>query len=91
MLTQRFIRARRYGPPVDLWAAGLVLAQLFSVTPLIAGATDVDQLYRVLALLGTPTEDTWPGDAPPPHTSRLLLSIVRTSHATDALRSSTHT
>lgn len=29
--------------------------------PLFAGDSELDQLYRIFRILGTPNEDTWPG------------------------------
>lgn len=29
--------------------------------PLFAGDSDIDQLYRIFRVLGTPNEQTWPG------------------------------
>ncbi|KAL6751544.1 kinase-like domain-containing protein [Haematococcus lacustris] len=51
--------ARAYGPAVDLWAVGAILAELLGLSPLIPGENDIDQLGRTLRLLG-PIEDAWP-------------------------------
>jgi cell cycle related kinase len=51
--------ASAYGPAVDMWAAGLVLAELFSGRPLCAGGCDLEQLGAVVALRGSP-EGAWP-------------------------------
>lgn len=50
----------RYGPAVDVWAAGCVIAELFELSPLAMGASDIDQVVRVMQVLGTPTDDMWP-------------------------------
>ena len=52
--------ARRYGAGVDIWACGCVLAQLFTISPLLPGDCDIGQLLRVIEFLGSPTEATWP-------------------------------
>lgn len=49
-----------YGPPVDLWAAGSILGELIHHAPLMPGKTEPEQISLIFALLGTPTEDTWP-------------------------------
>eukprot|EP00282_Hemiselmis_andersenii_P001106 CAMPEP_0114133482 /NCGR_PEP_ID=MMETSP0043_2-20121206/13653_1 /TAXON_ID=464988 /ORGANISM="Hemiselmis andersenii, Strain CCMP644" /LENGTH=287 /DNA_ID=CAMNT_0001227069 /DNA_START=25 /DNA_END=885 /DNA_ORIENTATION=- len=54
--------AREYTSAVDVWACGLILAELLTNTPLLPGETDIDQLQRVLALRGTP--DVWAADWP---------------------------
>eukprot|EP00736_Rhodelphis_marinus_P002595 Rmarinus@m.24762 len=53
--------ARKYDTGVDVWAAGCIFAELLNHAPLFAGENDIDQLYRVLKTMGTPTEQTWPG------------------------------
>mmetsp|Transcript_22363 Transcript_22363/g.26937 ORF Transcript_22363/g.26937 Transcript_22363/m.26937 type:complete len:361 (+) Transcript_22363:883-1965(+) len=52
--------ARKYGPGVDLWAAGVIFGELLGKSPLIPGDNDIDQLYCVIKLLGTPKEENWP-------------------------------
>jgi serine/threonine protein kinase len=39
--------ATSYGPAVDMWAAGCVLAELMLRRPWFAGSCDVDQLDRI--------------------------------------------
>lgn len=46
----------------DIWSAGCVLAELLTLRgPLFPGRSVLDQLGRVFQVLGTPTEETWPG------------------------------
>ena len=52
--------ATRYGPAIDVWAAGLIIAELFNGEPLVPGGSDIEQLARVLAMRGTPLESTPP-------------------------------
>ena len=51
----------RYGFGVDVWGAGCVLAELLLLNPIFPGTSDIDQLFRVLLVLGTPTSERWPG------------------------------
>ncbi|KAL2177669.1 kinase-like domain-containing protein [Thermothelomyces heterothallicus CBS 202.75] len=57
---------RSYGPPVDLWAAGVALAECFARRPPFESRPaheDGNQLGLVLSIfqtLGTPTPETWP-------------------------------
>jgi serine/threonine protein kinase len=53
--------SRAYGGAVDMWGVGCVLAELMSRTPLFEGSSDIDQLGKIFAALGTPTEAQWPG------------------------------
>ncbi|KAI9006191.1 kinase-like domain-containing protein [Gaertneriomyces semiglobifer] len=52
--------SRTYDHTVDLWSLGCIFYELLTLTPLFPGSNDIDQLYRVLSTLGTPTDATWP-------------------------------
>eukprot|EP00873_Tetraselmis_striata_P046265 jgi/Tetstr1/466529/TSEL_011035.t2 len=53
--------ARYYGPSVDVWGAGCVLAELLLRRPWMPGMDEIDQLGKIFQMLGTPTEQQWPG------------------------------
>eukprot|EP01137_Pigoraptor_chileana_P011306 Opistho-2@61952 len=53
--------ARRYDAGVDMWAVGTIFGELLNNSPLFPGESDIDQLYCVLRVLGTPSERNWPG------------------------------
>lgn len=46
-----------YGLAIDLWSVGCVMAELYSGKPLFPGKNSVDQLARIVRVLGTPTPD----------------------------------
>lgn len=46
-----------YGQEVDEWAAGCMLFELLTGKPLFPGRHEIDQIYRIHNLLGTPTGD----------------------------------
>lgn len=52
--------ASKYGPPIDLWAAGCVFAEMLRGIPLFSGSTDIEQLALVVRILGTPDPEQWP-------------------------------
>ncbi|CAF1130805.1 unnamed protein product [Adineta ricciae] len=52
--------AKKYGTGVDLWAAGLIMAELILRTPLLPGESDLDQLSKIFEVFGTPTDSNWP-------------------------------
>lgn len=54
--------AKLYTTSIDMWSAGCIFAELANAgRPLFPGSDVDDQLKRIFKLLGTPTEDTWPG------------------------------
>ncbi|KAI1795234.1 Pkinase-domain-containing protein [Ganoderma leucocontextum] len=50
-----------YGPEVDMWSAGCIMLELFTKKPVFQGADELQQIYVVYKIMGTPTTDTWPG------------------------------
>eukprot|EP00930_Biecheleria_cincta_P033412 TRINITY_DN23141_c0_g1_i1.p1 TRINITY_DN23141_c0_g1~~TRINITY_DN23141_c0_g1_i1.p1 ORF type:complete len:604 (-),score=89.60 TRINITY_DN23141_c0_g1_i1:37-1848(-) len=48
-----------YSSPVDVWAAGLVLAELLNGEALFKGTSSIDQLSKILRVCGFPGQD-WP-------------------------------
>ncbi|XP_068618446.1 serine/threonine-protein kinase ICK [Battus philenor] len=49
-----------YGAPIDLWALGCIAAELYTSRPLFPGNSEIDQLYKICAVLGTPDRNEWP-------------------------------
>jgi non-specific serine/threonine protein kinase len=53
--------SRAYDTSIDIWSAGCIMAEMFTGRPLFPGQQNDDQLLRIFRLMGTPTEDSWPG------------------------------
>ena len=54
--------AKLYTPSIDMWSAGCIFAELANAgRPLFPGSDVDDQIKRVFKLLGTPSEESWPG------------------------------
>ena len=53
--------SRKYSTPVDLWSVGCIFGEMSAGRPLFPGTSEQDQLLRIFKVLGTPTEDRWPG------------------------------
>uniref|UniRef100_F6VT21 Protein kinase domain-containing protein n=3 Tax=Ciona intestinalis TaxID=7719 RepID=F6VT21_CIOIN len=51
----------RYSTPVDVWSIGTIFAEMATKRPLFHGDSEIDQLFRIFRVLGTPTDDIWPG------------------------------
>ncbi|XVF34861.1 hypothetical protein REPUB_Repub18cG0095000 [Reevesia pubescens] len=49
-----------YGLEVDLWSLGCIFSELLTLEPLFPGNSDIDQLGRIISVLGNLTEDVWP-------------------------------
>jgi cell division cycle 2-like len=72
------------GAPVDVWAAGCVMAEILLCVPLLRGAGQLDQITKMFSLLGTPDEAVWPGYEDLPHVRRATLPSY--SRGTQRLR-----
>ena len=46
---------KHYTQSIDMWSAGLVLAELLLSTPCLTGDTPIDQLALIVKLLGSPS------------------------------------
>ena len=47
-----------YSKAIDVWSVGCIFGELLGRTPVFAGADYVNQLNRILQILGTPSEHT---------------------------------
>jgi len=50
-----------YEGSIDLWSVGCILYEMVTSEPLIPGDGQLDQLMRIVTILGTPHEDDVPG------------------------------
>jgi serine/threonine protein kinase len=50
-----------YSTPIDVWSVGVIFVELVTKNPLFTGDSEIDQLYRIFRICGTPNEDNWPG------------------------------
>ena len=53
--------AKKYSTPVDIWSIGCIFAELANGRPLFTGDSEIDQLFRIFRMLGTPDEKVYPG------------------------------
>ncbi|CRG95349.1 glycogen synthase kinase 3, putative [Plasmodium gallinaceum] len=63
-ICSRFYRApelmlgsTNYTTHIDLWSLGCIIAEMILGFPLFSGQSSVDQLVRIIQVLGTPTEE----------------------------------
>ncbi|XP_042434723.1 cell division control protein 2 homolog A-like [Zingiber officinale] len=53
--------SRHYSTPVDVWSVGCIFAEMVNQRPLFPGDSEIDELFKIFSILGTPNEGTWPG------------------------------
>lgn len=53
--------AKAYGVGVDMWAVGCIQAELEQRFAIFPGDNDLSQLEKIFTEMGTPSEETWPG------------------------------
>jgi serine/threonine protein kinase len=49
--------ATEYGPPIDVWSAGVVIAEMILGEPIFPGDSSIHQLVQIIKILGTPTKN----------------------------------
>ncbi len=50
-----------YSSAVDIWSAGLILAELVNLKPLLPGTSHLNQIELILSLLGNPEKEELAG------------------------------
>jgi serine/threonine protein kinase len=53
------LKSTNYNSPVDIFALGCIMAELYLQSPLFNGASEMDQLSKIFAVLGSPGKN-WP-------------------------------
>uniref|UniRef100_A0A0D9Z194 Protein kinase domain-containing protein n=1 Tax=Oryza glumipatula TaxID=40148 RepID=A0A0D9Z194_9ORYZ len=53
--------SRQYSTPVDMWSVGCIFAEMVNQKPLFPGDSEIDELFKIFRVLGTPNEQSWPG------------------------------
>ncbi|CAD7703563.1 unnamed protein product [Ostreobium quekettii] len=54
------LRSPYYNAPIDLFAMGAIMAEVYTLRPLFPGSSEADQIYKLCSVLGTPTRQNWP-------------------------------
>jgi len=52
---------KEYSLPVDIWSIGCIFAEMAQKKALFAGDSEIDEIFKIFQLLGTPNESTWQG------------------------------
>ncbi|KAL2914297.1 Cyclin-dependent kinase catalytic subunit [Polyrhizophydium stewartii] len=53
--------SKHYSTAVDMWSVGCIFAEMVLKHPLFPGDSEIDEIFRIFRILGTPTETIWPG------------------------------
>jgi serine/threonine protein kinase len=53
------LKCTNYNSPIDIFALGVIMAELYLLSPLFAGTSELDQIYKICSVLGTPNHVTW--------------------------------
>ncbi|KAK7944863.1 hypothetical protein WMY93_000591 [Mugilogobius chulae] len=54
------LRSSSYNSPVDVWAVGCIMAELYTLRPLFPGNSEVDEIFKICQVLGTLKKSDWP-------------------------------
>lgn len=53
--------AKDYSLGVDSWSVGCIFYELVQNKIFLAGDSEIDQIFKIFKLLGTPNKSSWPG------------------------------
>ncbi|XP_051936494.1 serine/threonine-protein kinase ICK-like isoform X2 [Hippocampus zosterae] len=53
------LRSISYSSPIDQWAVGCIMAELYTLRPLFPGSSEVDTIFKICQVLGTPKKNDW--------------------------------
>lgn len=53
--------AKTYSTPVDIWSIGCIFVEMINHRPLFPGDSEIDELFKIFMVMGTPDEHCWPG------------------------------
>lgn len=48
-----------YNTSVDIWSIGCIFAEMYLKKPIFQGDYDIDQLYKIFQIMGTPSPKNW--------------------------------
>ena len=53
------LHSTQYNYPIDHWAVGCIMAELYTLRPLFPGNSEIDQVFKICSILGTPDRGDW--------------------------------
>jgi len=52
---------KRYACGIDTWSIGTIFAEMINKKPIFQGDSEIDELFKIFQILGTPTNAEWEG------------------------------
>lgn len=79
------LQTSSYTPAIDMWAVGAILAELFTLCPLFPGESEIDQLYKIRCVLGTPEWALFPDARNVTQLMNLRFPVVMPANLADLI------
>lgn len=54
------MKSTNYNSPVDIWALGCIIIELFNFKPIFPGMSEKDVVFKICSVIGTPNSSTSP-------------------------------
>ncbi|XP_039257269.2 uncharacterized protein LOC120333933 isoform X2 [Styela clava] len=54
------LRSTNYSSPIDIWALGCIMAELYMLRPLFPGSSELDEIFKLCQVLGPASKADWP-------------------------------
>ncbi|CAB0029141.1 unnamed protein product [Trichogramma brassicae] len=54
------LHSTSYNSPIDVWAVGCIMAELYTFRPLFPGKSEIDEIFKICSVIGTPDRQDWP-------------------------------
>lgn len=51
---------KEYSTPIDIWSIGCIFAEMSQRKALFIGDSEIDQIFKIFSVLGTPNANYWP-------------------------------
>jgi len=53
--------SKQYSCPVDMWSLGTMIPEMVTGHPMFPGDSEIDEIFKIFRVLGTPNETLWTG------------------------------
>lgn len=67
----------KYSAAIDVWSAGCIVAEIFDMGFLFPGDCEIDQLYQIFRVKGTPYNEDWDGVEDLPHYRQFFPKFLK--------------